>query len=78
MKLDRNHSNIFRCPSTGLQLLNHERMYSHGVCPRCGHDNGSTITHFKIEVGKWSDPSIFERLFKGVKPQWIPKDKNDQ
>lgn len=24
-------------------MSNHEKMYSHGVCPYCGNDNNSTI-----------------------------------
>ena len=75
MKLDKNFSSIYLCPKTGMQIFHNGIFYNLGVCPSCGHDNKSTITHYKLEVGKWNRPNFFERVFKGLKPEWVPKDQ---
>jgi len=71
MKEDKDFSGIRRCPVTNEDLTYVETMWRFGICPRCGDDSNSTITHYKTVVGKWSRPSFFEQLM-GKQPVFIP------
>lgn len=71
MRLDANYSSIYRCPETDAQLTRQQVMYSRGVCPVCGHDNDSTITHYRLEVGRWKRPNVLEWLL-GQRTRWVP------
>lgn len=63
MKIDKNVSFVRICPENGLPLSYDEMMYSHGVCPRCGHNSHSTVTHSKKIIGRWVRPTIWEWIF---------------
>lgn len=77
MKLDEDYSFIYVCPKTKEELSNHEVFYSHGVCPRCGHNDNSTITHYDKVVGRYNRPSMLERL-QGKKTEFLTKEEEDK
>lgn len=74
MKTDKDYSYISVCPVTKDQLSNGDLMHSNGICPRCGHDDNSTITHEEKIVGKWVRPTFFEKLM-GHRKYFIHKEK---
>ena len=78
MELDTNYTHIDICPETGEQLNDDEVYYSEGVCPKCGHVDNSTITHYKQVVGRWNRPSFFEKWFKGKKIEFLRKEDEDK
>lgn len=73
MKLDAEYSFIWVCPDTGAQLTRDDVYYSHGICPKCGHDGKSSITHGRQVPGRWNRPSLWERL-KGKRTEFVRKD----
>ena len=62
MKLDKDYTSVVVCPDTGLDLSNNEVSYSSGICPRCGHNDGSTFTHSKHIIGKWEHANVWDLL----------------
>jgi len=76
MKLDTNFSHIKVCPETEIELTNNQVCYRGGICPKCGHTDRGTFTHYKIIVGKWNRPSLFERWFQGKELEFIPKEQD--
>lgn len=40
-----NWTYLLVCPVTCLVLSDNQNMYSSGICPHCGNNNNSTITH---------------------------------
>lgn len=76
MKLDDEYSFIYVCPESGDQLTRHDVFYSHGICPKCGHDAHSTITHSDKIVGRWNRPSLWERI-RGKRTEFFKKEDED-
>lgn len=62
MKLEEHFSSLLVCPVEGGRVTSAEQMYRSGVCHRCGHVSGGTVTHATRVSGKWSRPNLLERL----------------
>ena len=78
MKLDSHYSHIDVCPVTGDQMNDDDIYRTDGVCPRCGHaDNWGNIAHHQQIVGRWNRPSLFEKLFKGKRIEFLRKEEED-
>lgn len=63
------------CPTTDKTLTYSEVFYTHGVCPRCGHNNYCTITHYKVVVGHWEYKPWWRKVFLNEQDVFIPKER---
>ena len=75
MRMDEDYSYISVCPVKLEQLSKEEIYYSGGVCPICGHDDNSTITHERKVVGKWARKDTLKEYIQRAKPIFYPKEK---
>ncbi len=66
-------TSISVCPATGDQMSRDDVMSMGGVCPRCGHVSGGTISHEKKIVGTWVYPPRTWWQFRG-RALWVPKE----
>lgn len=64
------YTSVSLCPTTKKQLTNKQRAYSDGVCPHCGHVSRGTYTHEEKVSGRWTKPTLWQRL-RGDKPEFI-------
>ena len=78
MKADTEYTHIDVCPKTGDGLSEHAIYYSGGVCPSCGHNDNSTITHYQQIVGRVIRPSLYERIFLGKRTEFMSKEEEDK
>jgi len=54
----------FMCEDCHENLTDHQVMYSHGVCPKCGNSSGSTIVnHLTFSSEVEDGPSIKQEGF---------------
>jgi hypothetical protein len=76
MILCKDWTYIYVCPVTKERLFRNDVFYSSGICPRCGHDDESTICHEEKVVGKWTvKPSWIDRVFRKKKQKFYTKEE---
>ena len=73
MKTDANYSSVWTCPDKN-RMVNPSSIRTNSFCPACGVKVESYKGHLVKVVGKWSRPSLFERV-RGIDLNFIPKGK---
>ena len=76
MKLDKEYTYIYVCPTTDTPVSKDMVFHNGGVCHVCG-DEESYLSHAIKVTGRWSRPDFFARL-RLKKATFLRKDEEDK